>query len=232
MKFPEHWLRTIVDPPFTSDALAHALTMAGLEVEDRRTPARRRSPAWWSAGFSRSIAIPMPIASPSVASTSERERHCRSFAGRPMLPWRQLVPCARVGAELPGGLKIRQAAVRGVDSQGMLCSASELGLSDDASGLLILDPDAPIGTDLRRVLDLDDVVLELKLTPNRADCLSMLGLGAKSRRSPDTARSRRSSRYASPAKRRGVQVRIALRVRAFAAASSKVSTLAPLHRRG
>jgi phenylalanyl-tRNA synthetase beta chain len=96
--------------------------------------------------------------------------------GAPNVATGIVAPFARVGAILPAGLTIRQAAMRGVESQGMLCSARELGLSDDASGLLLLDPDAPVGVDLRRVLDLDDAILEVKLTPNRADCLSILGL--------------------------------------------------------
>ena len=87
-----------------------------------------------------------------------------------------MVPCALVGAELPDGTVIRKAAMRGVESQGMLCSAAELGISDDASGLLLLDKDLRIGSDLRQVLDLDDSLLTLKLTPNRADCLSLIGI--------------------------------------------------------
>ena len=87
-----------------------------------------------------------------------------------------VVPCALVGAELPDGTVIRKAAMRGVESQGMLCSAAELGISDDASGLLLLDKDLRIGSDLRQVLDLDDSLLTLKLTPNRADCLSLIGI--------------------------------------------------------
>ena len=100
------------------------------------------------------------------------------------------VPCATVGAELPGGLAITQATMRGVESQGMLCSAKELGIDDDASGLLALPADAPVGADLRDVLALDDTLITLKLTPNRADCLSMLGIARESPRSP-ARRSRR-----------------------------------------
>ncbi|HMY07114.1 MAG TPA: phenylalanine--tRNA ligase subunit beta, partial [Accumulibacter sp.] len=86
------------------------------------------------------------------------------------------VPCALPGAELPGGLTIKVAKVRGITSSGMLCSAKELAISDDASGLLILDDDAPVGENLRTYLDLDDRLLTLKLTPNRADCLSLEGV--------------------------------------------------------
>ena len=96
--------------------------------------------------------------------------------GAPNVAPGAIVPCALVGAELPAGLVIRKAAVRGVESQGMLCSAAELGISEDASGLLLLDQDLRVGTDLRQALDLDDSLLTLKLTPNRADCLSLTGI--------------------------------------------------------
>jgi phenylalanyl-tRNA synthetase beta chain len=86
------------------------------------------------------------------------------------------VPCALPGAELPGGFKIKVSKVRGVESFGMLCSARELGIAEDSDGLLLLTADAPVGEDIRRHLDLDDRLLTLKLTPNRADCLSLEGV--------------------------------------------------------
>jgi phenylalanyl-tRNA synthetase beta chain len=86
------------------------------------------------------------------------------------------VPCAMVGAELPGGFAIREAKMRGVVSQGMLCSARELGLSEDHEGLLVLPADAPVGRDLRDVLRLDERKITIKLTPNRGDCLSVVGV--------------------------------------------------------
>ena len=86
------------------------------------------------------------------------------------------VALAHAGAVLPGDVAIRKTAVRGVESSGMLCSAKELGISDDASGLLALDTDASVGADLRAALALDDALITLKITPNRADCLSMIGL--------------------------------------------------------
>lgn len=93
-----------------------------------------------------------------------------------------VVPLARVGAELPGGMKIGVAKMRGVTSSGMLCSARELGLSQDHGGLLELSGDLKPGTDIRQALDLDDTLFVLKLTPNRADCLSIHRRGARSRR--------------------------------------------------
>ncbi|MDD5298142.1 MAG: phenylalanine--tRNA ligase subunit beta, partial [Rhodocyclaceae bacterium] len=86
------------------------------------------------------------------------------------------VPCARVGAILPGDFKIKAAKVRSIESFGMLCSARELGISEEASGLLVLPDDAPVGTGIRDYLGLDDKLFTLKLTPNRADCLSLLGV--------------------------------------------------------
>jgi phenylalanyl-tRNA synthetase beta chain len=85
------------------------------------------------------------------------------------------VALATVGATLPG-IEIRQAKVRGIESSGMLCSAKELGIAEDASGLMALPADTPLGVDLRKVLDLDDRLITIKPTPNRGDCLSMLGV--------------------------------------------------------
>src|SRR5262249_50703103 len=85
-------------------------------------------------------------------------------------------PVALVGAMLPGGMEIKVTTMRGVESRGMLCSARELGLSEDHSGLLALPADAALGRDVREVLALDDRIFTLKLTPNRADCLSVLGV--------------------------------------------------------
>jgi phenylalanyl-tRNA synthetase beta chain len=175
VKFSEHWLRTLADPPIGGDELADALTMAGIEVEGRAPVA----PPFSGVVVGKVLAV-------DRHPNADRLTVCRVdigqgapasvVCGAPNVAPGVIIPFARVGAVLPRGLTIRQAAMRGVESQGMLCSASELGLSDDASGLLLLDPDAPIGVDLRRVLDLDDAVLEVKLTPNRADCLSILGL--------------------------------------------------------
>jgi phenylalanyl-tRNA synthetase beta chain len=173
MKFSENWLRTFVNPPLDSAALAHALTMAGLEVEALET-------------------VAPPFDKLVVAQVLEITKHpqadrlnvCRVDAGGEPL---QIVcgasnvaaglkvPCALVGARLPG-TEIKQAKLRGVDSSGMLCSAKELGLAETSDGLLVLPEDAPVGTDIRSYLDLDDKLFTLKLTPNRADCLSLLGV--------------------------------------------------------
>src|SRR5262245_558907 len=174
MQFPESWLRTMVDPPLTTEALAHLLTMSGLEVE---------AIAPVAPAFSQVV----------VGQVLEVARHpnadkltvCKVDAGQgsplaivcgaPNVAAGMKAPVALVGAELPG-VTIKPTALRGVESNGMLCSARELGLSDDHSGLLALPADAPLGRDVREVLGLEDKVLTIKLTPNRADCLSVLGV--------------------------------------------------------
>ncbi len=179
MKFSERWLRSFVDPPLSTVALAHALTMAGLEVESLEPAAP-------------------PFSKVVVAEILEVARHpnadrlslCRVNAGEsaplsivcgaPNVAVGMRVPCALVGACLTGAdgrpFEIKLTKLRGVASQGMLCSARELGIDDDHSGLLPLASDAPIGGDVRAVLELDDTLFTLKLTPNRADCLSLLGV--------------------------------------------------------
>ena len=175
MKFSELWLRTLVDPPIDSAALCDKLTMAGLEVEAAVTAA----PAFTGVVVARIDAVaPHPDA--------DRLRVCTVDAGTgaplsivcgaPNAAAGMKVPCAMIGALLPGGFAIKAAKMRGVESQGMLCSAKELGIADDASGLLALDADAVVGVDLRAALALDDTLITLKLTPNRADCLSLAGL--------------------------------------------------------
>jgi phenylalanyl-tRNA synthetase beta chain len=175
MKFSEHWLRTMVDPPLDSEALAHALTMAGLEVEEC-TPV---APPFTSVVVGKVRSVERhPGADRLVLCSVDagQEKPLSIVCGAPNVAPGAVVPCALIGAVLPGDVTIRKTQMRGVESQGMLCSAAELGLSEDASGLLLLDKDTPVGADLRRALDLDDVLLTLSLTPNRADCLSMLGI--------------------------------------------------------
>ncbi|MGB3288476.1 MAG: phenylalanine--tRNA ligase subunit beta [Burkholderiaceae bacterium] len=175
MQFPESWLRTFVNPDLDTDALSHRLTMAGLEVEE-------------------TVSAAPPFSGVVVAHIVEIEPHpnadklrvCRVddgsgallqiVCGAPNAAAGLKVPLARIGAQLPGGMKIGAAKMRGVESAGMLCSARELGLSQDHAGLLELDADAAVGATLREALDLDDTLFTLKLTPNRADCLSMLGV--------------------------------------------------------
>ena len=175
MKFSEHWLRTLCNPPLSTAELAETLTMAGLEVEDVTAAA---------PPFSRVVVARITAVAPHP--DADRLRVCTVDAGdaqalqivcgAPNAAAGMTVACARDGALLPGGLAIRRTTMRGVESQGLLCSARELGLSDDAAGLLALPQSLQPGTDLRAALDLDDALITLKITPNRADCLSLTGI--------------------------------------------------------
>jgi phenylalanyl-tRNA synthetase beta chain len=175
MKLSERWLRTLCDPPIGTEALGDTLTMAGLEVEDVTLPA----PPFDGVVVGRIDAVaPHPdadrlkVCMVDVGRTDPLQIVC----GAPNATAGMLAPCALEGASLPGDVVISRTRVRGVESRGMLCSARELGLAADASGLLALDAALPPGADLREALALDDALLTLKLTPNRADCLSLAGI--------------------------------------------------------
>lgn len=174
MKLPLSWLKECIDPGLAPSELGARMTMAGFELESI-------SPA--APAFSGVV----------VAEILAAERHpqadklqvCRVAAGGAEL---QIVcgaanaraglrtALAQVGAVLPGDLRIKAAKLRGVESAGMLCSAKELGLAEVSEGILELPADAPVGTDLRRFLDLDDTILEFAVTPNRGDAMSVRGL--------------------------------------------------------
>jgi phenylalanyl-tRNA synthetase beta chain len=174
MKFSENWLRSLVDIAADGDTLVHRLTMAGLEVEGVEP-----------VGASLDGVVVGEIVGCEKHPNADKLRVCQVAAGDATL---QIVcgapnarvglkaPLARVGAKLPNGTEIKQAALRGVESNGMLCSAKELGIDADASGLMELSPDAPVGETLENYLGLPDASIELKLTPNRPDCLSVQGL--------------------------------------------------------
>ncbi|MFU2070608.1 phenylalanine--tRNA ligase subunit beta [Bordetella hinzii] len=175
MQFSESWLRTLVNPAIGTEELAHQLTMAGLEVEETQSAA----PAFSGVVVARIAEIaPHPDADKlRVCKVDDGSGELLQIVcGAPNAAAGLVVPLARVGAELPGGMKIGVAKMRGVTSSGMLCSARELGLSQDHGGLLELSGDLKPGTDIRQALDLDDTLFVLKLTPNRADCLSILGV--------------------------------------------------------
>lgn len=175
MQFPESWLRSLVNPSIGTDELAHRLTMAGLEVEETEPAA----PPFTGVVVTRIVDIaPHPDADKlRVCQVDDGSGALLQIVcGAPNAAAGLTVPLARVGAELPGGMKIGVAKMRGVQSSGMLCSARELGLSQDHAGLLELPAALRPGTDIRAALDLDDTLFTLKLTPNRADCLSILGV--------------------------------------------------------
>ena len=180
MQFSENWLRTMVDPKMTSDELAHLLTMSGLEVEEVEP-------------------VAPPFSNVVVAKVLEVVRHpnadrlnvCQVDAGTGTLlnivcgasnvRAGMKVACAMAGAVLPPGddgkpFEIKVGQLRGVESQGMLCSARELKLSEENAGLIDLPEDAPVGQNFRDYYQLNDLRFTIKLTPNKADCLSVLGV--------------------------------------------------------
>lgn len=170
----ESWLRTLVNPSLDSDTLCHRLTMAGLEVEES-VPA---APAFTGVVVAEITDIaPHPDADRlRVCQVNTGTDTVQIVCGAPNARQGLKAPLAQLGAVLPGDFKIGKAKMRGVESFGMLCSAKELGINEEASGLLELPADAPVGADIRDYLDLDDQIIEIKMTPNRADCLSMLGV--------------------------------------------------------
>ncbi|QOR38964.1 phenylalanine--tRNA ligase subunit beta [Billgrantia diversa] len=176
MKFSEQWLREWVSPQLGVQGLADQITMAGLEVDAVEPVA---------AAFSGVV----------VAEVVDKQQHpdadklnvcqvvdgsgetVQVVCGAANVAVGQKVPFARVGAVLPGDFKIKRAKLRGVESCGMICSASELGLAEETSGgILVLPADAPAGEDFRAWMGLDDHTVEVDLTPNRGDCLSLKGL--------------------------------------------------------
>jgi phenylalanyl-tRNA synthetase beta chain len=180
MQFSENWLRSMVDPKMTSDELSHLLTMSGLEVEEVE-------------------AIAPPFSNVVVAEVKEVAKHPNAdrlnvcqvdvgtgtllniVCGAPNVRAGMKAICAKAGAVLPPGadgkpFEIKVGKLRGVESEGMLCSAKELKISEESSGLMELPADAPVGTSIRDYLGLDDLKFTIKLTPNKADCLSVLGV--------------------------------------------------------
>jgi phenylalanyl-tRNA synthetase beta chain len=175
MQISEAWLRDYVNPAITTEELVEQLTMAGLEV-DSVTPA--------AAVFSGVVigevlemeqhpdADRLRVCKVAVGEAEPLQIVCGASNVRVGLK----IPAALIGAVLPGDFKIKKSKLRGVESFGMLCSEKELGLAADASGLMELAADAPVGTDIREYLSLNDTIIEVDLTPNRADCLSVEGI--------------------------------------------------------
>lgn len=173
MKISEAWLRSWVDPSVGVEALAEQLTFAGLEVE-----AILPCPVnFTNVIVGRILDVhPHPAADKlSICKVDSGKHTLQIVCGAPNAHRGLRAPLALVGAILPEGRAIQTVKLRGVESAGMLCSAKELGLSDDATGLMTLAGDAPVGKPLGEYLELPDNVLEIKLTPNRADCLCIAG---------------------------------------------------------
>ncbi|MBQ5963036.1 phenylalanine--tRNA ligase subunit beta [Massilia sp. ZL223] len=180
MQFSENWLRSMVDPKMNSDELSHLLTMSGLEVEEVEP-------------------VAPPFSNVVVAEVKEVAKHpdadrlnvCQVdvgtgtllniVCGAPNVRAGMKAICAKAGAVLPPGadgkpFEIKVGKLRGVESQGMMCSAKELKISEESSGLMELPADAPVGANIRDYLGLNDLKFTIKLTPNKADCLSVLGV--------------------------------------------------------
>lgn len=175
MRVSEQWLREWVNPPLASAELAAQLTMAGLEV-DSVEPA---APSFSGVVVGCVVELsPHPntdrlqVARVDIGQGEALQIVC----GAPAVRVDMRAPVALLGAVLPGGVEILASELRGVASQGMLCSARELGLTDSSEGLLALPADSPVGEDVCRLLGLDDQIIELDLTPNRGDCLGMAGV--------------------------------------------------------
>ena len=176
MLFSEEWLRHYINPDLTSEELTETLTMAGLEVEQMTTIA----PPFTGVVVGKILTCVnhensdhLHVCTVDVGQASPLQIVCGAPNARAGIK----VPCAKIGAVLPGGFTIKKAKMRGVESFGMLCSARELGISEDHSGLWVLNDDAPIGEDIRKAERLDEKRIEIKLTPNRGDALSVIGVG-------------------------------------------------------
>ncbi|MDX1297621.1 MAG: phenylalanine--tRNA ligase subunit beta [Pseudomonas sp.] len=174
MKFSEKWLRSWVNPQVSRDDLVARLSMAGLEVDSVSL----------AAGVFSGVVVGEVLSAEQhpdadklrVCQVSSGAETFQVVCGAPNVRPGLKIPFAMIGAELPGDFKIKKAKLRGVESNGMLCSASELQISEDNDGLMELPADAPVGQDIRVYLDLDDASIEVDLTPNRGDCLSLAGL--------------------------------------------------------
>jgi len=175
MKFSKQWLEQYLGTQLSPEQLADQLTMAGFEVESIEPVA----PDFSAIVVGQVLTVDkhpnadkLNICQVDVAQTEPLSIVC----GAPNVKAEMKIPVALLGAELPGGFKIKKAKLRGVESSGMLCSAKELGLAEVSEGLLALSSDAPVGQDVREFLNLNDVAIDLSVTPNRGDCLSIRGI--------------------------------------------------------
>lgn len=175
MQFSEAWLREWVNPEVSVDELSDALSMAGLEV-DAVSPA---APAFSGVVVGKVLgcerhpdADKLSVCSVDVGEDEPVQIVC----GAKNVAADMKVPVAKVGAELPGDFRIKKAKLRGQQSMGMICSASELGLAESSDGIMPLPADTPVGEDFRRYLSLDDHIIDVDLTPDRGDCLSIAGM--------------------------------------------------------
>ena len=175
MKISENWLRTWVNPAIDSNTLSDQLTMLGLEV-DELSPAAK---AFTGVVVGEVLTVEqhpdadrLRVTTVNIGSGEPLQIVC----GAPNVRVGMKAPVATIGAVLPGDFKIKKGKLRGIESQGMLCGASEIDLEDKIDGLLELAADAPVGVDIREYLQLDDHVIDISITPNRGDCFSIRGI--------------------------------------------------------
>lgn len=175
MKISENWLRTWVNPAIDSDTLSDQLTMLGLEV-DELVPAAKHFTGVVVGEVLTVIQHPdadrLRVTTVNIGSGEPLQIVC----GAPNVRVGMKAPVATIGVVLPGDFKIKKGKLRGVESQGMLCGASEIDLEDKIDGLLELPDDAPVGVNIREYLNLDDHVIDISITPNRGDCFSIRGV--------------------------------------------------------
>lgn len=175
MKLSEFWLREWINPAISSEALSEQMTMAGLEIDDVKSVAGQFQGVVVGEVVEcvqHPNADKLRLAKVNIGT----EQLLNIVCGAPNCRQGLKVAVATIGAVLPDNFKIKATKLRGELSEGMLCSYSELGISDDHTGIIELPQDAPIGTDIRNYLQLDDHIFDVSLTPNRADCLSILGI--------------------------------------------------------
>ena len=175
MKISENWLRTWVNPAIDSDTLSDQLTMLGLEVDDLSPAAK----AFTGVVVGEVLTVDqhpdadrLRVTTVNIGTGEPLQIVC----GAPNVRAGMKAPVATIGAVLPGDFKIKKGKLRGIESQGMLCGASEIDLEDKIDGLLELPTDAPVGVNVREYLDLDDNVIDISITPNRGDCFSIRGI--------------------------------------------------------
>ncbi len=204
MKIAESWLREWVDPELDTGALGHQLTMLGHEVDGITIE-----------GDGIAAVVIAEVIECGKHPDADRLSVCKVsdgsgvvvdvVCGAPNVRKGMKSPLAKPGTKLPNGLKLRKSKIRGVISNGMLCSATELGLGDESDGIIELPEDAPVGSSLVDFLALPDAVIDLDLTPNRGDCFSVLGIArdvsaltGAALKSAVLSRSRQVSRMCSP----------------------------------
>ena len=175
MKISENWLRTWVNPAIDSNTLSDQLTMLGLEVDDLSPAAK----AFTGVVVGEVLTVEqhpdadrLRVTTVNIGTGEPLQIVC----GAPNVRAGMKAPVATIGAVLPGDFKIKKGKLRGIESQGMLCGASEIDLEDKIDGLLELPADAPVGVNIREYLDLDDNVIDISITPNRGDCFSIRGI--------------------------------------------------------